>query len=132
MVRFTPRRLRCEVFGSGGAVQIDQQTVYASNGAIVCGPKLPGSTILLLNLIVVEVSSPSAAAVDHGRKPSGYFSIPSMQHCLILDPERRVVLHRKRVVGDALQTRVLTDGAARRDPPGFGVAVEALFPQPKA
>ena len=30
--------------------------------------------------------------------------------------------------GDAIETRVLTDGVARLDPPGFEVAVEALFP----
>ena len=79
-------------------------------------------------MIVVEVLSPSTAAVDHGRKLSGYFSIPSVQHYLILDPERRVVTHHKRSVGDAIETRVLTGGAALLDPPGFEVAVEALFP----
>ena len=79
-------------------------------------------------VIVVEVLSPSTAAIDHGRKLSGYFSLPSVQHYLILDPDRRVVIHHKRGAGDAIETRVLTDGVARLDPPGFEVAVEALFP----
>ena len=77
---------------------------------------------------MVEVLSPSTAAIDHGRKLSGYFSLPSVQHYLILDPERRVVIHHKRGIGDAIETRVLTDSPARFDPPGFEVAVEALFP----
>jgi hypothetical protein len=51
-----------------------------------------------------------------------------VQHYLILDPDRRVVIHHKRGSGDAIETRVLTDGVARLDPPGFEVAVEALFP----
>jgi Uma2 family endonuclease len=76
------------------------------------------------------VLSPSTAAIDHGRKLSGYFSIPSVQHYLILDPERRVVIHHKRGGGEAIETRVLTGGVARLDPPGFEVAVEALFPIP--
>jgi Uma2 family endonuclease len=119
----------CEVFGSGPRVQVDERTVYAPDGAIVCGPKLPDEAILLVNLIVVvEVLSPSTAAIDHGRKLSGYFSLPSVQHYLILNPDRRAVLHHKRGVGDAIETRVLTDGVARLDPPGFDVAVEALFP----
>lgn len=119
----------CEVFGSGGAVQIDQRTVYAPDGAIVCGPKLPDDAVLLVNLIgVVEVLSPDTAALDHGRKLSGYFSLPSVEHYLILDPERRVVIHHKRSSSDAIETRVLTGGAARLDPPGFEVQVEALFP----
>jgi len=121
----------CEVFGSGPGVQIDQQTVYAPDGAIVCGPKLPDDAILLVNLIVVvEVLSPTTAAIDHGHKLSGYFSLASVEHYLILDPERRVVIHHKRGSGDAIETRVLSEGAVRLDPPGFEVAVEALFPLP--
>jgi Uma2 family endonuclease len=61
-------------------------------------------------------------------KLSGYFSLPSVQHYLILDPERRVVIHHKRGQGETIETRVLTGGVARLDPPGFEVAVEALFP----
>ena len=119
----------CEIFGSGGAVQIDQRTVYAPDGAIVCGPKLPDDAILLVNLIaVVEVVSATTAAIDHGCKLSGYFSLPSVEHYLILDPDRRVVIHHKRGRGDAIETRVLTRGVARLDPPGFEVAIEALFP----
>ena len=76
---------------------------------------------------MVEVLSPSTAAIDHGRKLSGYFSLVSVQHYLILDPDRRVVIHHKRGSGDAIETRVLID-VARLDPPGFEVAVEALFP----
>jgi Uma2 family endonuclease len=119
----------CEVFGSGGGIQIDQRTVYAPDGAIVSGPKLPDNAILLVNLIVVvEVLSPSTAAIDHGRKLSSYFSLPSVEHYLILDPERRVVIHHKRGQGDAIEMRVLSEGAIKLDPPGFEVLVEACFP----
>jgi len=79
-------------------------------------------------VVVVEVLSPSTAAIDHGRKLSGYLSLGSVQHYLILDPDRRVVIHHKRGSGDAIETRVLTEGTARLDPPGFDVAVQALFP----
>jgi Uma2 family endonuclease len=130
-LRFASRRAGCdcEVFGSGCGVMIDQRTVYAPDGAIVCGPKLPSDAILLVNLIVVvEVLSPATAAIDHGRKLSGYFSLASVEHYLILDPDRRVAIHHKRGHGDAIETRVLTEGLARLDPPGFEVAVEALFP----
>ena len=72
----------------------------------------------------------ATAAIDHGRKLSGYFSLPSVEHYLILDPERRVAIHHKRGQGEAIETRVLSDGAVKLDPPGFEVAVEALFPAP--
>jgi Uma2 family endonuclease len=130
-LRFAARQAGCdcEVFGSGPGVQVDGRTAYAPDGAIVSGPKQPDDAILLVNLIaVVEVLSPSTAAIDHGRKLSGYFSLPSVEHYLILDPERRVVIHHKRGSGDAIETRVLSEGAVKLDPPGFEVAVEALFP----
>ena len=98
---------------------------------MVCGPHAAADAVEIDNpIIVVEVLSPSTAAIDHGPKLSGYFSLPSVQHYLILDPERRVVIHHKRGVGDAIETRVLSEGAVKLDPPGFEVAVEALFPPP--
>ena len=122
--------LPCEVFTDGLAIRIDARTTYEPDASIACGPRASPDAIEIDNpVIVVEVLSPSTAAIDHGRKLSGYFSLASVQHYLILDPDRRVVIHHKRGVGDAIETRVLTDGVARLDPPGFEVAVEALFPQ---
>ncbi|MBV8797234.1 MAG: Uma2 family endonuclease [Hyphomicrobiales bacterium] len=125
--------LSCEVFADGLAVRIHAQATYEPDASVVCGPRTPADAIEIDNpIVVIEVLSPSTAAVDHGRKLSGYFSIPSVQHYLILDPERRVAIHHKRGSGDAIETRVLTEGVARLDPPGFEVAVEAMFPPPDA
>ncbi len=98
---------------------------------VICGLRPPDDAVALDDpIIVVEVLSPSTAAIDHGRKLSDYFSLPSVEHYLILDPERRVVIHHKRGQGEAIETRVLSNGVARLDPPGFEVGVEALFPAP--
>jgi Uma2 family endonuclease len=121
--------LTCEVFTDGMAIRVDARTTYEPDASVACGLPVPADAVEIDNpVIVVEVLSPSTAAIDHGRKLSGYFSIPSVQHYLILDPERRVVIHHKRGASDAIETRVLTGGVARLDPPGFEVAVEALFP----
>jgi len=123
--------LPCEAFPDGLSLKIDARTSYEPDASVVCGAPLPGDALTIDNpIIVVEVLSPSTASIDHGRKLSGYFSLPSVEHYLILDPERRVVIHHKRGQGDAIETRVLTGGLARLDPPGFEVAVEALFPAP--
>jgi Uma2 family endonuclease len=120
--------LPCEAIADGLTVKVDSVATYEPDASVVCGPRRSDETIIVTDpVIVVEVLSPSTAAVDHGPKLSGYFSLPSVQHYLILDPDRRVVIHHKRGLGDAIETRVLTDGAARLDPPGFDVAVEALF-----
>ncbi len=123
--------LPCRVYPDGMVVRVDARTTYEPDAFVVCGPRAPPDALEIDNpVIVVEVLSPSTAAVDHGRKLSGYFSLPSVEHYLILDPDRRVVIHHKRGQGDAIETRVLTGGVARLDPPGFEIAVEALFPAP--
>jgi len=123
------KELPCRVYPDGMAVRIDARTTYEPDASVTCGPRAPADAVEITDpVIVVEVLSPSTAAIDHGRKLSDYFSLPSVQHYLILDPDRRVVIHHKRGAGDAIETRVLTGGVARLDPPGFEVAVEALFP----
>jgi Uma2 family endonuclease len=122
-----------EVFTDGLAIKIDARTIFEPDASVVCGPRRTDDTIVITDpIVVVEVLSPSTAAVDHGRKLSGYFSLASVQHYLILDSERRVAIHHKRSQGDAIETRVLTNDVARLDPPGFEVAVEALFPPSEA
>jgi Uma2 family endonuclease len=123
--------LPCEVFADGLSVQVDSGAIFEPDASVVCGPRRSDDTIVITDpTIVVEVLSPSTAAIDHGRKLSGYFSLPSVEHYLILDPERRVAIHHKRGQGEAIETRVLASGVARLDPPGFEVAVEALFAAP--
>jgi Uma2 family endonuclease len=123
--------LPCEAFADGVAIKIDSGAIFDPETSVVCGPRRPDETIVVADpTIVLEVLSPSTASVDHGRKLSGYFSLPSVEHYLILDPERRVAIHHKRGQGDAIETRVVTGGLARLDPPGFEVAVEAFFPAP--
>jgi Uma2 family endonuclease len=117
-----------EAFGSGAGIQIDEQTVYAPDGVVVCGPRLPADAILLVNpVIVVEVLSPSTAADDHGVKLDGYFSLGSVSHYLILDPDRRVMIHHRRGHAGAIETRVLREGKVVLDPPGFDAQVAEFF-----
>ena len=77
-------------------------------------------------VVVVEVLSPSTAADDHGVKLDGYFSLPSVEHYLIVDPDRRVMIHHKRGA-DAIETRILRDGVVRLEPPGLEAEVAAFF-----
>jgi Uma2 family endonuclease len=78
-------------------------------------------------VIVVEVLSPSTAADDHGLKLDGYFSLASVEHYLILDPDRRVMIHHKRAQAGAIETRILRAGVVRFDPPGFEAEVDRFF-----
>jgi Uma2 family endonuclease len=123
--------LPCRAYPDGMAIRVGARATYEPDASVTCGPRAPPDAIEIDNpVIVVEVLSPSTAAVDHGRKLSDYFSLASVEHYLILDPDRRVAIHHKRGASDAIETRVLSEGAVKLDPPGFEVAVEALFPPP--
>ena len=83
--------------------------------------KIPNPTI------VVEVFSPSTAADDNGVKLDGYFSLGSVNHYLIADPDRRVMIHHRRGHAGAIETRVLREGVVVLDPPGFEPQGAAFF-----
>ena len=103
--------------------------VFEPDAMVACGPPPPDDALEITDpVIVVEVLSPSTAAIDHGPKLMGYFSLPSVEHYLILDPERRVVIHHKRGQGDIIETRILSEGVVRLDPPGIEASVAEMFP----
>jgi len=47
-------------------------------------------------VILVEVASPSTRDFDDTVKLTGYFSLPSVHHYLIVDPEGPPVIHHRR------------------------------------
>jgi hypothetical protein len=57
----------------------------------------------------------------------GYFSLASVHHYLILDADRRVMIHHRRGQAGAIETRVLREGKVTLDPPGFEAEVGAFF-----
>ena len=120
----------CEVFTDGLTVRIDELTAYEPDALVHCGPRLPDDALEAPRpVVLVEVVSPSSGAVDRGRKLVDYFRLPSLQHYLVLDPDRRVVVHHERTGGD-IRTRILGDGRLRLDPPGIELDVTELFPPP--
>src|SRR5271157_6457858 len=121
--------LPCRMFPDGMTVRISARTAFEPDALVVCPPP-PLDAIEIPNpVIVVEVLSPSTAADDHGIKLDGYFSLPSVEPYLILDPDRRVMFHHKRGQAGAIETRVLRDGLVRLDPPGFEAEVAGFFPE---
>ena len=120
----------CHVVPDGATIRISARTAFEPDATVYCGPRLPPEAIEIPNpLIVVEVLSEGTARRDHGVKLAGYFSLSGLAHTLILDPERRTLIHHRRGQGEVIETRILTSGPLRLDPPGLEVAVEDLFPK---
>jgi Uma2 family endonuclease len=122
-------RAPCRALPDGLGVRVGAKTIFEPDALVYCGPRLPPESVEVSDpVIVVEVLSPNTAARDHGAKLTGYFSLPSVMHYLILDPERRVLIHHKRGQGQIIETRILTEGILRLEPPGLEAPVADMFP----
>jgi Uma2 family endonuclease len=120
--------LPCRMFPDGMTVRIAARTAFEPDALVVCPPPTDLNTMEIPNpVIVVEVLSPSTAADDHGVKLDGYFSLGSVNHYLILDPDRRVMIWHRRGQAGAIETRVVRDGVIRLDPPGLEAEVAGFF-----
>jgi Uma2 family endonuclease len=120
--------LPCRMFPDGMTVRITARTAFEPDALVVCPSPSDLSTMEIPNpVVVVEVLSPSTAADDHGLKLDGYFSLMSVEHYLILDADRRVMIWHKRGTAGAIETRMLRDGLVRLEPPGLEGEVAAFF-----
>ncbi len=72
-------------------------------------------------VILVEVLSPSTKKRDHGVKLQGYFTLPSLLHYLIVDPDRALLIHHQRTAGDAIVPRIVTGPRLLLEPPGLDI-----------
>lgn len=121
-------KARCRAYPDGATIRISERTAFEPDALVRCGPLLPPDALEIPDpLIVVEVLSPSTEAFDRGFKLEGYFSLASVQHYLIVDPDRRKIVHHKRGAGDVIETRILGAGTLRLEPPGFELAAESFF-----
>jgi Uma2 family endonuclease len=118
----------CEVFADGMAVKIDKWTAREPDVSVQCGkPVDEDSLIVDQPVIVVEVVSPSSEFRDVYRKLIEYFSVPSIQHYLIVDELKKVVLHNKRTGRDSYVSKIMGKGTVDLDPPGLRVTVSELL-----
>jgi Uma2 family endonuclease len=118
----------CEAFVDGLAVVIDQATGYVPDALVNCGEPIARDSLTAPNPVnVVEVLSPSTRSTDTNVKLAGYFRVPSLKHYLIVDLERRHVVHYRKQPNGTVTVVVMTEGEIAFDPPGISVAVADLL-----
>jgi hypothetical protein len=115
----------CRAHARGINVRISENHAFVPDALVVYPAPFPDDRETSGPLIVVGPFSRTAEY--YGLKLEGYFSLPSLAHYLILDRDRRVVIHHARGREGVIETRILHDGRLRLDPPGLDVAVEELF-----
>lgn len=112
--------LRCRALGDGMLVRVDHHTSYIPDAMVRCGPDLPPADVIVTDpVIVVEIVSPSSENRDMVWKLEGYFSIPSVQHYLIVRAQDPVLVHHARAADGAFATRIVHRQPLRLDPPGI-------------
>jgi Uma2 family endonuclease len=123
------KNLRCRAHIDGLGVRINDGILYEPDALVRCGEPLDGDAVEIDDpIIVVEVLSPSTGSNDYGKKLRHYFSLPSVQHYLVIDPEGRRLVHYTRQDGiDTYLTRILATGPLMLDPPGIEILVEDVF-----
>ncbi len=117
-----------EVLTDGAAVAVGSGSAFQPDALVYPGPKLPrGTRVIPTPVVVVEVLSPTTAHIDRGIKRDGYFSLPSLQHYLIVDPETMGVTHYGRAADGTVAAKTYTSGELRLDPPGLVLDLAEIF-----
>ncbi len=86
--------LKCHAVPDGATVRISQRTAFEPDALVYCGEEVSSDSLEVPNpVIVVEVLSPGMQMTDLRDKLRGYFTVASVHHYLIVDPEKQMVIH---------------------------------------
>ncbi len=119
--------LPCRVNGDGMTVEVGDSD-YEPDAVLYCGERLPpGSTTVPLPVVIVEVFSPATSATDRAWKLRKYFRLDSVDHYLIVWPDRQQIVHHRRGEAGATETAMVASGGIRLDPPGITISVEEVY-----
>jgi Uma2 family endonuclease len=120
--------LPCRTLLDGVGVKIDDRTSRIPDVSVQCEAVDDDAIWLTAPMVLVEVVSPGSGTWDARDKLADYFALPSVEHYLLVYPQRRLVIHHKRGASDRdIITRIVDCGEIDLSPPGFRVAVEAFF-----
>jgi Uma2 family endonuclease len=112
----------CQALMDGASVRVDESTIYEPDALVRCGPRLPGSTVVIPDpIIVFEVLSPSTQILDMGAKLAGYLRLDTVRHYVLVDIEPKLLIHHERTHPGQIVTHIVRDGTLRFDPPGIGL-----------
>ncbi len=120
--------LPCHMQPDGATVRISKYVAHEPDALVYCGPELADDALEVPNpVIVVEVASPSTRKLDATVKRDGYFTLPSVHHYLIVDPEGRPIIHHSRQPDGTIFESEAHEGTLALSPPGIEVEVAELF-----
>lgn len=120
--------LALHALSDGATVRIDKHNANEPDSLVYAGPERPDDDLEVPDpIIVAEVISPTSGARDKNRKRHDYFSLPSVEHYLVVDPKSRTVLHFNRANWEGKGKRLGEADTVDLTPPGLELAVRRCF-----
>jgi Uma2 family endonuclease len=118
----------CRALVDGAIVEVDGSSLIP-DVVVTCSPLDFATPRVEDPIIIVEVLSPSNQGDDTGRKLALYLKIPSLRHFLVIEQERRQIVHHERRddLGGAFLTNIAPPDPLRLHPPGIEIALAALY-----
>ncbi|MFD2185068.1 Uma2 family endonuclease [Rhodoplanes azumiensis] len=137
----TAAGLAGEIFTGGMLVPIAADTAYEPDVVLRLGtPLIGGGRIVTDPVIVVDVAAATpgangSAADARAARLAGWLAVPSVAHCLLVDPIGRTVTHHARGADGngedsdhgRLIVRTRDAGLLTLDPPGITIEIADLF-----
>lgn len=117
-------RLPGDVVIDGASVRLPSDRLVEPDVLVYLGPMLPPDALIVPDpVIVCEVLSPATAKFDMSVKLEGYFALPSIQHYIIADPDKPLLIVHSRGADNILQTRIVSDSRHPLilEPPGMRI-----------
>ncbi|WP_210248876.1 Uma2 family endonuclease [Aureimonas leprariae] len=120
--------LSCRAFLDGVGTKIGEYTSRIPDVSVQCEPMDDDAVWLTAPIVLVEVVSRGSVTRDGRDKLIEYFGLPSVEHYLLVYPERRTVVHHQRKASSRdIATRIVEEGEIELSPPGFSVVVSSFF-----
>jgi Uma2 family endonuclease len=99
--------VQCHMLADGAGIRISQHVMHIPDALVYCGAELADDAI--------EV------------KLKGYFSLPSLHHYLIVDPDGPPVIHHRCQADGPILTSIVHDGTLSLAPPSIEVGIAEMF-----
>lgn len=120
--------LPCKAVPEGPGVRIDQSTIFIPDALVDCSARLSNADMVAPEpIIVAEVLSPESYKRDMVTKLEGYFRVPCIQHYLVVDPEKGLLVHHARQERGPVRTAIHSGGLLALDPPGLALDLDRLL-----
>jgi Uma2 family endonuclease len=118
----------CRALVDGAIVEVEGSSLIP-DVAVTCSPLDFATPRVADPIIIVEVLSPWNEKDDTGRKLALYLKVPTLRHYLVIEQERRQIVHHERRddLGGVFLTNIAPPDPLRLDPPGIEIPLAALY-----